>query len=194
MGDEVGFPLFLKTSFTAAKHYWRESCFMPNAQPQTVLRHLAELCMYQSMSPHPYSPSLVVREMIKTAPAFIAFDGGMPVTKEFRVFSDSGKVSGYQPYWPELSIQKPSIEGWREALVGIKEPSAQQLAEMVETAKAVTEKLGGYWSVDFLADKDGQLWLIDMAEGNLSYRNEQDFVQLDTAPARKAFESDSPTP
>ena len=73
---------------------------------------------------------------------------------------------------------KPSCEDWEAALESIKAPSAAPLEEMVTTARKVAPALGGYWSVDFLADKEGDLWLIDMAEGHLSYVNEADFFNL----------------
>jgi hypothetical protein len=185
MGQEIGFPLFIKTAFTSAKHYWHDSCVLPGADRDVVLHHLVELLMYQSMSPNPFAPSLVVREMIDTAPVFTAFTGQMPVTQEFRVFADSGKIHGYQPYWPKDAIQDPSCEDWEAALESIKAPSAAQLEEMVATACNVTSSLGGYWSVDFLADKEGNLWLIDMAEGQLSYVNEADYVNLKAKEAEK---------
>lgn len=178
LGQQVGFPLFLKTSFTAAKHYWNDSCSLPSSKKEVVLHHVVELLMYQSMSPNPFAPSLVVREMIDTAPVFTAFAGQTPVTQEFRVFADNGKVNGYQPYWPESSIEDPSDSEWKAALSSIKAPSATQLEEMMATSQAVTAALGGYWSVDFLADKEGNLWLIDMAEGELSYVNLVDYVDL----------------
>jgi hypothetical protein len=86
--------------------------------------------MYQSMSPNPFAPSLVVREMIPTTPVFTAFAGQMPVTQEFRVFADSGKILGYQPYWPKDSIQEPSREDWEAALESLTSspPSSLRLA------------------------------------------------------------------
>lgn len=185
LGDELGFPLFIRTSFTSAKHYWKESCSLADADPATLYDHIEELLMYQSLSPHLLTPSLVVREMIETKPVFTAFDGKMPITQEFRVFANSGKVAGYQPYWPKESIEDPSIEGWADQLETIARPTPSQLDEMIRTSEAVTKELGGYWSVDFLVDKNDNLWLIDMADGNMSYKNEIEFVSLRSARKRQ---------
>jgi hypothetical protein len=45
--------------------------------------------------------------------------------------------------------------------------SLRELA--IEAVEAVG---GGYWSVDFLRDRDGKAWLTDMAEGERSFRYE----------------------
>lgn len=173
-GAEHGFPLFIKTSFTSAKHYWKETCLLPEADvtPDNLLNHIFQLCLYQSMSPNVYTPSLIVRKMIDVEPIFTAFSGKMPITEEFRVFSTDGVMNGYQPYWPERSIegQNPSVDNWREKLASISEPSSENLDDMGHISSLVTKKLGGYWSIDFLKDRDGKLWVIDLAEGNLSFK------------------------
>lgn len=175
-GAEHGYPLFVKTAFTSAKHYWAEACSLPDGQPQTILAHLCELLNYQGMNGiETFTPELVIREMIDVAPVFSAFEGRMPVTEEYRVFARDGVIEGYQPYWPVDSIQKPSIEAWEAALAAISTPTGKDLDFMINASERITRSLKGYWSVDFLKDKDGKLWLIDMAEGHRSYRNEADF-------------------
>lgn len=175
-GTENGYPLFIKTAFTSAKHYWSESCALPDGQPQTILAHVCELLNFQGMNGiETFTPELVVRKMIDVAPVFTAFEGQMPVTEEYRVFARDGVIEGYQPYWPVDSIQKPSITAWQEALKAISTPTGKDLDFMVNASERITRSLKGYWSVDFLKDKEGKLWLIDMAEGHRSYRNEADF-------------------
>lgn len=175
-GKQYSFPLFIKTAFSSAKHYWKEACSLPDASQETVLSHLAELLNFQCMNGiETFTPELVIREMLHVEPVFTAFMGEMPVTEEFRVFARDGKFEGYQPYWPEDSIQDPSITDWRAALETISNPTSKDLDLMIHASERVTRLLKGYWSVDFLKDKDGKLWLIDMAEGDRSYKNVADF-------------------
>lgn len=176
MGEKHGFPLFIKTAFTSAKHYWSEACCLPNADRDTVFNHMSELLYFQVMCVgQSLSPSLVIRQMIETDPVFHAF-GEMPVTEEYRVFTKAGKIEGFQPYWPEDSIQKPSCEDWQEKLKTIKQPSQADIAYMTEAANKLAQTLKHQdWSVDFLKGKDGKLWLIDMAIAGESYRNEAEF-------------------
>ena len=54
----------------------------------------------------------------------------------------------------------------------------RDLSRLVGMAEAVTKRLDGEWSVDFLKDRHGKRWFIYMAEGALSYRNEDDFVAV----------------
>lgn len=179
VGDK-GFPVFLRTSFTSAKHYWKDSCLLSDPSPASLEGHISELLMYQSLSPNMMTPSIVLRELVPTNPVFEAFDGKMPITQEFRLFADSGKVIGYCPYWPASSIEDPSVEDWEEKLKSISAPSGKQLKEMTRAASSVTKRLGGHWSVDFLIDSEGKPWLIDMADGNMSYKNEIEFVNMES--------------
>lgn len=177
-GEKHGFPLFIKTSFTSSKHYFEESCSLPSADRDVVMRHVYNLYEYQSMcSPHPFTPELIIREMIEVDPVFHAF-ANMPVTEEFRVFARDGKLEAYQPYWPVAAIENPSVTDWKERLATIKSPKAEDLKYMTEYAEKISKSLGGYWSVDFLRGKDGRLWLIDMADGNQSYVNKIDLVRV----------------
>lgn len=177
-GDEHGFPLFIKTSFTSDKHSWNDSCCLKDASRQTVLRQITGIVEFQAMfSPNLYSPELIVREMIDVNPAFHAFNG-MPVTEEFRLFVRDGHVVAYQPYWPADAILDPSVEDWADRLEAIKRPTAADLDYMTRYAEQVGRKLGGHWSVDFLRCREGKLWLIDMADGDQSFVNTKDLVVI----------------
>lgn len=177
-GKLHGFPLFIKSSFTSAKHSWNSSCYLDDANPYGLADHLFEILHFQAcMSPHMYTPELVVREMIPTDAKFWAF-GNMPVTEEFRFFAKAGRAVGYQPYWPKKAIEDASLDDYDALLESIAIPSAKDLAYMTEASERVTKRLGGYWSVDFLKDKDGQLWLIDMAEGDKSFKCEVGYKKI----------------
>lgn len=169
MGVKHGFPLFIKTSFASNKHEWVASCCLQSADPDTVLNQLANIVGHQGFSPYPVSSSLLVREMLDTEPAFHAFEG-MPITQEFRLFAGDGKVEGYQPYWPAHTIKNPSLEDWANRLEGISNIKPDDLKHLVAMASAVTSNLEGDWSVDFLKDRHGKWWLIDMAEASLSFK------------------------
>ena len=177
MGAKHGFPLFIKTSFTSNKHYWQETCCLPNADRATIIKHMGEILFSQGFSPYPFAASLLIREMLKTEPAFHAF-GSMPVTQEFRVFAGNGTVEGYQPYWPKESIKDPSAPDWEQKLAVINSINDQDLRQLTKMAGDITRHLDGEWSVDFLKDRDGKWWLIDMAEAKLSYVNKLEYKSL----------------
>ncbi len=82
----------------------------------------------------------------------------------------------------------PSCEDWEPRLAAIKNPSKADIEFMARAAEEITQRLGGYWSVDFLKDKHGKLWVIDLAEGALSYRNDLEFreVSLQSPKAKPA--------
>lgn len=165
---EVGYPLFIKNSLFSGKHSWGETCFV-QSEKVSIEDHIAYIFYLWAMHSPEYALHVVAREFIRTTPAFHAF-GGMPVTQEYRLFVRDGKVEGYQFYWPESSIMEPSVPDWRDRLRAISKPAPHLLAEMIADAEHVGRELGDYWSVDFLMDQEGSPWLIDMAEGDKSYR------------------------
>lgn len=171
-GAENGFPVFLKNGLFSGKHYWKETCFISSEMTAIdVVSHICEITFMGMCCGVDISAVLVVRKMIETAPVFYAFHGSMPVTEEYRVFATNGEVNGIQAYWPQKSIQHPDCEDWEQKLKGISEPRKEDVVKMFGWASKITQSLGGYYSVDFLRDKNGDLWLIDMAIGQKSYKS-----------------------
>lgn len=171
-GAEVGYPLFIKNSLFSGKHEWLNTCFIAEgASDEQISRQITWLTHLWCMVGGDLALHLVVREFINAAPVFHAF-GGMPVTAEYRLFATAGQLNGWQPYWPEKAIQSPDAADWAEKLSAIAVPSEDELDQMRAWAEDVTRRLGGYWSVDFLRDRDGKLYLIDMAEGEKSFKCE----------------------
>jgi hypothetical protein len=179
MGEKHGFPVFIKTSFVSNKHDWLKSCCLASADRDTVIKHLESIVGLQGFTDYLIAPSLLVRQMLETEAAFHAFYGKMPVTQEFRFFASKGKVEGYQAYWPEKEIKDPSVTDWKERLKQIAVLGPRDQARLIEMAANVTRRLDGEWSVDFLKDRHGKWWLIDMAEGSRSYRNVAEFIKVD---------------
>lgn len=119
-GDQVGCPIFLKNSLCSAKHHWADTCFI--VSKEDIPNHITEITNFWACVGSEKALHLIAREMIPTSPVFHAFAGQMPVTKEFRLFATDGVLNGWQPYWPEFAIKKPSDENWRELLKSISTP------------------------------------------------------------------------
>lgn len=171
-GNKYSYPIFMRNSLTSAKHSWENTCFVPkNEGREDFKRRIFTLSEAAMMGPSVAPMKLVLREFIKTKPAFYAFHGNMPITEEYRLFFEDGKAIKWQPYWPVESIQDPSVENWKEELESISNPGEKLMSEMKKYASLVTKELGGFWSVDFLIDIHGNPILIDMANGNQSYQS-----------------------
>lgn len=169
-GEQVGYPLFIKNSLFSGKHEWAHTCYIAaDATDEQIAHQITWLTHLWAMVGGEVALHLIVREFIQTAPVFHAF-GGMPVTAEYRLFATDGKLNGWQPYWPEAAIQEPSVDDWADRLKTIAIPSQDEMQQMRAWAESITANLGGFWSVDFLRDRNGKLYLIDMAEGHKSYR------------------------
>lgn len=182
VAERTGYPVFIKNSFTSNKHDWKDSCSLDSADLREIYRKIQNMSFYLCMgSPHPYAPQIVVREMISTDAIFAAFNE-MPITQEFRFFARDGITERYQPYWPVEAFigHEPNVDGWKEKLAAFKQIEPEVLNLLAKQAANVSAELGGFWSVDFLKDKNGKWWLIDMAEGEKSYVNKQD-IQKYTA-------------
>lgn len=174
--DELeSWPCFLRTGHLSGKHSWNSCCYVEDAS--AMLSHVAHLVEESAMGfPGLPTDTWVVREFIPTAPLFHCRDfGDLPVTREFRLFVREDQVEHTQPYWPAdaLVAADPDDPNWRERLsvASLLTPSEwKPLAN--EAKRAVAALGGGFWSVDFLQDANGDFWLIDMAEGDRSFRYE----------------------
>ena len=165
---DIGYPVFLRTGHTSAKHSWQKSCFLE--RPEDIAAHVAEIvefsecCDTVGLSYNVW----VVREMLPTAPAFHAFHNRMPICREFRCFGRDGQFLCIHPYWPRGAIKRPNpATGWIKKLAAISDTKG--LEELQDNTARVTRALGGFWSVNWL-DVPGCGWyLTDMAEGEKSW-------------------------
>lgn len=179
--DKVGYPIFMKNSLTSSKHDWETSCFISESMTDSDIEmNIETLTNFTCMFLPDYALQLVVRKFIETDPIFHAFQGNMPITEEYRLFFDNGQPVSWQPYWPENAFETEVEKGdvlpsdWKEKLASIKTPKPETMDLMKQYASQVTKELGGAWSVDFLVDKNGDIFLIDMALSEQSYHSEDE--------------------
>lgn len=173
-GDEVdSWPCFLRTGHTSGKHRWGGCCHLVEAE--ALPAHVTNLVEESHMGiPSLPTDTWAVRELIPTDHLFHCSGfGGLPVTREFRVFVRDDRVEHVQPYWPADALKdaRPNLPHWRRSLQWAAKISNYDLDRITERALAAVAALdGGYWSVDFLIDEYDEWWLIDMAEGDRSFR------------------------
>lgn len=166
---EVGFPCFLRTGQTSHKHEWKTTCYV--ASQSVVTRnvcHLVESSFMANIVGRPFSFDFwAVRKIIPTNVVFTFFNGEMPIARELRFFINGGKVLCSHPYWPTDAFEGASDD----ILARISELQMMppEDDEVYQMAKYIAGFFSGYWSVDFLQDKTGQWWCIDMATGNRSW-------------------------
>jgi hypothetical protein len=186
-----GYPVFIKNGLFSSKHSWDNTCCI--TEDCDPLMHIARIIYdWETIGRSP-SFEIIVRKMIQTTPAFHAFDGNMPVTREFRFFSDGESITGYQPYWPLNAIEGHPVdcEQWKERLCAISLLTVEEQATLVGKASIIGAVLAGEWdndipvksdrwSIDFLQDKDGKWWMIDVAQAHESYCStpDQGFISL----------------
>lgn len=182
MAVSIGYPVFLRTGLYSGKHSWGKTCYLRGGRdPEPtedekleITKHVSHLIDESAMADLiGLSVNVwVVRRLLRTEPAFYAFHGRMPITREFRFFVFNGLVIHKQPYWPPESILQPSKPNWMDRLeaisvLGADDPILTTLTERVGA------KLDGCWSVDWLW-AEGKWWLTDMAEGEKSFRWDPD--------------------
>ena len=168
--DQIGYPCFLRTGLTSGKHDWEKTCHVPNRD--SLPKHIYNIVEYSEMVDIVGLPSNVwaARERLPTAPLFTAFYGKMPITREFRLFVRDGKRDHIQAYWPPDSIERPSVGNWEELLYVASHIADGELQYLTAQSERIGERLGGYWSIDWLETKDGQWFCTDLAEGDKSFR------------------------
>ena len=111
------------------------------------------------------------RKIIETKPAFKAFGGQMPITKEMRYFFRDHKIICKHPYWPEHALEYSvhDEKDWKLKLKALNSLSDEETALLKSQTEKVALKFEGYWSIDWLKGKDGKWYSIDMATGDDSY-------------------------
>lgn len=167
-GNELGFPLFLRTGHGAAKHYWAETCYVEKRFDfPACVRALVEWSECVDMMGLPYNV-WAVRKLLKTAPAFTAFKG-FPVVKERRYFIEDGKVICGHNYWPADAVVKPSVPNWKALLTQMNYQPLDEIKHLSEMSERVAHVFPGAWSVDWLQDAAGKWWCTDMAQASKSY-------------------------
>lgn len=163
--DAMGYPCFLRTGQTSAKHNWLSTCFLPDAK--SLEQHVVNIIEFSECAALVGLACNVwaAREMLPTIPLGLAPRyGDMPLCRELRFFVADGKVKCWHPYWPLKSLEQGRADvSLYDALSSSSDyDSAFELAH--RTAKAIA----GAWSVDVLETERG--WYVtDLAEAEKSY-------------------------
>ena len=169
--DLIGYPCFLRTGLTAGKHEWLRTCYLDS--PDVLAQHVGDLVEYSALASIMGLATNVwaARQLIKTKPAFHAFHGLMPVTREFRLFTSGGEVVCCHPYWPPNALRASAVvSNWKERLAKLSILDGDTKRYLRSLAyRAVQAIDGGSWSVDLLQDVDGKWWITDMAMAAVSW-------------------------
>lgn len=164
---EFGYPVFLRSGHTSAKHDWADTCHVKLAAD--LPHHIARIIEYGEMASIIGFPwgTWAVRELLPVMPLFLAFKR-IPIVTERRYFIEDGKVLCHHPYWPEDSILGPSRHNWKALLEADNVESDHENNELARLSAKVSGYFDGAWSLDWLKTKRG--WVaIDMAGAKESF-------------------------
>jgi hypothetical protein len=168
--DKIGYPCFLRTGQTSVKHDWEKTCLI--TADCDLPRHVYTIAEYGAIADDLPADVWAARELLPTKPAFTAFHGHMPITREFRFFIKDGVIEHWQPYWPPGAIEgmRPSVENWRELLAEMNCITPEEYATLSAESERIGRRIGGFWSIDWLQTANGDWYCTDMALGAQSYR------------------------
>jgi hypothetical protein len=163
----MGYPVFLRTGFTSAKHNWKDSCYL--TKPEQIPDHVTSIVEYGEMMSFTGLPCdwWVVRELLPTRPMAVCPDySDMPVCREFRAFVVDGAVRCIHPYWPMEALERGGVRDAQAVFERLSECTNEP--ELRTLAGAAGAAVGGYWSVDMLETDRG--WMVtDMAVAKQSW-------------------------
>jgi len=163
---DMGFPCFLRTDHTSAKHSWEDTCFVKSVSD--LMGHvyqIAEASEIADMIGLPWD-TWAVREFLPTIPIGVCSRyGNMPVCREFRYFIEDGRYVCSHPYWPMDSLIDGGFDISQQEYDALCSGRTQELDQI---AIAAGRAIGGAWSVDVLDTQRG--WFVtDMAEAHKSF-------------------------
>ena len=172
---KIGFPLFMRTDEFSSKHNWDNTCYVPNEESlQAHIITLVDDSLATGMIGLPVR-AFVFRKYVQMATIFTAFYHHTPINPEVRFFIKDGKVDCHHWYWVTKAIeegtpQKKLPHKWKKALTEVRlRTEKQEIPLLTEYAEKIAKEFPGFWSVDFCQALNGQWFLIDMAQGNVSY-------------------------
>ncbi len=166
--DGIGYPCFIRTGYTSAKHYWKDTCYLEKKEDLgSHIYQLVEFSEIADMFGNLKYDVWCVRELLPTKPLFTAFQD-MPITREFRGFWIDGEVRCVHPYWPIDTIRRPSVDNWEELLLKSHKMEWNEIIKIMKLIESVGKLFKGDWSIDLLETKKGW-YVIDMAIAEQSY-------------------------
>lgn len=164
---------FLRTDYTSCKHSWRRTCHVPNqAAVPLHVKHLFQESQLLDVFGFPCDV-WVVRELLPTRPVFAAFEG-LPITREYRLFIEGGRLSHIQPYWP-ADVIRQAMPGKPHLINRLRDMNRLDAATHIQLNSLTLRVAGaveGDWSVDWMQVPCRGWVLTDMAEAAYSYRYE----------------------
>jgi len=175
MREVGGPPIFLRTDQASGKHRYRKGCFIEKDDPDLV-SHLVEVIISNLLCDL-WPQAFIVRQFVPLAAKFTAFQG-LPIAPERRYMVRDNAVVRHFAYWPEKAIEQsmdtwpPSDSNWRNLLRQMNEEQPGEVKTLTAYAELVGAQLEGYWSVDFALGQNGTWYLIDLADGDLSWQPE----------------------
>lgn len=172
--NRVGYPGFLRTGHTSAKHEWEDTCFVAS-EGADFLSHVTGIIEYSEMAGIIGMPWdwWVVRKFLTGVQAGVCpHYGNMPVCREWRFFVREGQVLCFHPYWPDMALERGgmSVEEIAEANKVLHDKS--NIAKASNLAAGAGEACGGEWSVDIFDTESDGLFITDMAEASKSFHME----------------------
>lgn len=164
--EKIGYPLFLRTDETSNKFEWGNSCYVESKEK--LYGNLLSILEMIEMSFGIGFRGVALREFLNLETSFTSHRG-MPVAKEFRLFVRNGKLECLHPYWPKVSIVKPSVANWQEEIDKLRILSPDDLNAILKELAKFNDELPEWWSIDFCKTVNGEWYLTDMAIGEQSY-------------------------
>jgi len=170
IAESLGYPCFVRTEFTSAKHDWELACYVKAyAELADHISHIvyfSECCAPGGELGYNF---WAIREFLPTMPIGVCRGySNMPICREFRFFVEDDKVVCWHPYWPRHALDdgNPVYSGPPMSYEEFCTPP--DLAALEKIASDAGRAVGGAWSVDLLETKRGW-FLTDMAEAHRSF-------------------------
>jgi hypothetical protein len=162
--EEIGWPSFIRTDLSSCKHNGPKDYL---ATDISRVRHVMARTVEDNEIKFwlgPETPqAFLVRQYLHLKYDFTAFNG-LPISREFRYFSDGKLLLCSHPYWPEMALEGhiDNDQQWKEKLAPL-HSIPTEFDELTEIAIKVAQACNDSWSIDFAQDENGDWWLIDMA-------------------------------
>lgn len=180
-GENPKLPLFLK-GYTFSNKFTFSDCIIRSLDPLKVGQQALNIAYSAMCVGATYQAGFAIREFIDPKCNLPKIYGGMPLHTEFRAFYnfDTKNLLAVYPYWDKETMltnlrgfDRDTFADYANVLDGKFTNSIVEVTKLAEHQLRLVDGLLGIWSVDFMKDVSGKVWLIDAAVGNQSYYYER---------------------
>jgi hypothetical protein len=166
---DMGGKAFVRSGYKSAQLHPSAGSLINQPEPDLIDQSIMELLAQHVMMHIPTGENLWLRELLDVDYCYYANQSLVP---EVRVFIRDGEIACYHPRLEGFEKHEQHRNA-AEDYIKSGWDSSHHEHTVKEYAQKVAETMRGWWSVDFIRDRQGEWWCTDMALDAVYWREDE---------------------